>query len=317
MRSTHSKFIRLYGMPIGLLIVLLVVQGIYSNVPLFSLLNLKHILLETVSIALTALGLSYIMISGEGDLSFAGMFSLLTVIFAMVSNQFNNFTASFLAVCSVAIVVNLFIALLVTKLKFSSFIVSIAIMFMANGVEKGLHQQTTLVQDPTILSFSTIEFGLPLVVLIAAVAFVVSYFLINKTKFGFSLRIVGENKNAAIEAGINTNRMKIAAYIIAGFLIGLAASIESTRVGAIYEQGKFYMLPVFAGCFLGSSMFVPGRANVFGTLIGALFLGVIEKFMNMINVESHIVSIAQGVILIVAVGLVAYKNRDKIEQVSL
>lgn len=317
MRSQLNQFIRLYGMPIGLLILLLLVQGIFYKVPLFSLLNIKNILLETVSVALTALGLSYIMISGEGDLSFAGMFSLLTVIFALVANQVNSFSISLLTVFAAAVAVNLFIALLVTKLKFSSFIVSIAVMFMANGVEKALHQQTTLVQNPKILSFATIEFGIPLVILIAAIVYAISYLLINKTKFGFSMRIVGENKNAAIEAGINVNRMKVMAYLIAGLLIGLAAAIESTRVGAIYEQGKFYMLPVFAACFLGSSMFVPGRVNVFGTLIGALFLGVIEKFMNMINVESYIVSIAQGVILIVAVGLVAYKHRDKIEQIKL
>lgn len=317
MPNQFNKFIRLYGMPIGLLILLLLVQGIFHKVPLFSLLNIKHILLETVSIALTALGLSYIMISGEGDLSFAGMFSLLTVVFALVSNQLNSFTISFLSICATIVVVNLFIVLLVTKLKFSSFIVSIAIMFMANGVEKALHQQTTLIQDPNILSFAKIEFGLPLVVLIAAIVYVFSFFLINKTKFGFSLRIVGENKNAAIEAGINTNQMKVIAYIIAGLLIALAASIESTRVGAIYEQGKYYMLPVFAACFLGYSMFVPGRVNVFGTLIGALFLGVIEKFMNMISVESYLVSIAQGAILIIAVGLVAYRHREKIEQIKL
>jgi len=317
LRSQVNKFIRLYGMPFGLLILLVLVQGVYHQVPLFSLLNIKHILLETVSIALTALGLSYIMISGEGDLSFAGMFSLLTVAFALIANSTESFSISYLTVTAFAMLVNLLIAILVTKLKFSSFIVSIAIMFMANGVEKALHQQTTLIQNPGIVSFATIEFGLPQVVWLAAIVYGISYFLINKTKFGFSMRIVGENKNAAIEAGINTNKVKIFAYLIAGLLIGLAAAIESTRVGAIYEQGKFYMLPVFAACFLGSSMFVPGRVNVFGTLVGALFLGVIEKFMNMINVESYIVSIAQGAILIIAVGLVAYKNRDKIEQVKL
>lgn len=312
-----DQFLRRYGMPIGLLALVLFLQVIFRDVPLFSALNLKNILLETVSIALTALGLSYIMMCGEGDLSFAGMFSLLTVVFATLSNVLNKFSISFLGVLVVAIAVNLIIAFLVTRFQFSSFIVSVAVMFMANGVEKAFHQQTTLIQNQSILNFSTMSFGLPLVVWLTALAYLASYIAINKTQFGFSLRIVGENKNAAIEAGINSNKMKISAYVIAGFLIALASSVESTRVGAIYEQGKFYMLPVFAACFLGSSMFVPGRINVFGTLIGALFLGVIEKFMNMINVESYIVSIAQGIILIVAVGLVAFKNREKIVQIKL
>lgn len=308
---------RLYGMPVGLLVMVLLLQIAFIKVPLFSALNIKNILLETVSIAMTALGLSYIMMSGEGDLSFAGVFSLLTVVFAMVSNISDNFLVAFFAVLGIALAVNLTIAILVTKLKFSSFIVSIALMFMANGVEKALHQQTTLINNPDIVAFSRVGFGLPLIVWLLIVVYLVSYIVVNKTKFGFSLRIVGENNNAAIEAGINSKAMKISAYLIAALLIALAASVESTRVGAIYEQGKFYMLPVFAACFLGSSMFVPGRVNVVGTLVGALFLGVLEKFMNMINVESYIVSIAQGAVLIVSVGLVAFKSRDKIVQIKL
>jgi len=316
-KRNFDKFIRNYGLPLGLLALVLIIQIIFNKVPLFSLFNINNILLETVSIALTALGLSYIMMSGEGDLSFAGMFSLLTVVFATFANNTNSFIISYIIVSVIAVSVNLFIALLVTRLNFSSFIISIAIMFMANGVEKAFHQQTTLIQNPSILSFSRIEFGLPLVVWLMFIIYLVSYFVINKTKYGFSLRIVGENKNAAIEAGINSNRIKISAYIIAGLLIALASAVESTRVGAIYEQGKYYMLPVFAACFLGSSMFVPGRINIIGTLVGALFLGVLEKFMNMISVESYIVSIVQGIVLIVSVGLVAFKNRAKIVQVKL
>lgn len=317
MRNKFDKYMRSYGMPIGLLILVILLQAIFNKVPLFSALNIKHILLESVSIALAALGLSYIMMSGEGDLSFAGMFSLLTVIFATVSNLTNNFFIAYISVTVLAITVNLSIAALVTKLKFSSFIVSIAVMFMANGIEKAFHQQTTLIDDTAIVSFSTVEFGLPLIVWILFIVYTVSFLLINKTKFGFSLRIVGENNSAAIEAGINSNRMKISAYLIAGLLLGLASAVESTRVGAIYEQGKFYMLPVFAACYLGSSMFTPGRINVFGTFVGLLFLATIEKFMNMINVESYLVAIVQGIILIVAVGLVAFKNREKIVQIKL
>lgn len=317
MPNKLSKYVQAYAMPVGLLILVVLMQLVFNQVPLFSALNLKNILLETVSIALAALGLSYIMMSGEGDLSFAGMFSLLTVVFAIVSNSLNRFLVSFVTVALISITVYLMISLLVTRLKFSSFIVSIAVMFMANGVEKAFHQQTTLINNPSILSFSTIELGLPLVIWIMALIYLVSYFVINKTRFGFSLRIVGENKNAAVEAGINVNVMKVSAYVIAGLLLALAASIESTRVGAIYEQGKFYLLPVFAACYLGSSMFVPGRINVGGTLVGALFMGVLEKFMNMINVESYIVSLAQGIVLLVSVGLVAFKNRDKIEQIKL
>jgi ribose/xylose/arabinose/galactoside ABC-type transport system permease subunit len=103
-------------MPLGLLILVLLLQLVFRDVPLFSLLNMKNILLETVSISMTALGLTYIMISGEGDLSFAGLFSLLTVVFAVLANHLNQFSISFLAIAALAVGVNFVIAFLVTRL---------------------------------------------------------------------------------------------------------------------------------------------------------------------------------------------------------
>lgn len=317
MSNRLENFLRCYALPLGLVLLAVLVQVIFRDVPLFSLLNIKNILLQTASIALTALGLSFIMMGGEGDMSFAGMFSLLTVVFATVANKTNSFFLALVSVVFIGLFVNLVISLLVTKFRLSSFITSIAVMFMAIGVEKVFHQQTTLIQNEGILSFSTIEFGIPLVIWLMIFIYIIAYVLVYKTKYGFDLRIVGENRNAAIEAGIDVNWMKISSYLVAGLLIGFASAIESTRVGAIYQQGQFYMLPIFAAVYLGSSMFVPGRVNVVGTLFGAIFMGVIQKFLNMINVESFIVSIVQGGILIISVGIVAFKNREKITQVKL
>jgi ribose transport system permease protein len=190
-------------------------------------------------------------------------------------------------------------------------------MFMAIGIEKALHQQTTIINSKEIKAFSTVEFGLPIVVWLMILLFIASFLVVNKTKFGFELRIVGENKLAGIEAGINIQVMKIIAYIIAGSLLGLAATIESTRVGAIYLQGQNYMLPIFAACYLGSSMFIPGRVNILGTFVGALFMGIIGSFMKMMNVESYIIPIVQGTILIIAVGVASFRTRDKIQQVKV
>jgi ribose transport system permease protein len=317
MKENMHKSIQRYGMPIALLLLVVLLQVFNINVPLFSYLNIKNILLQTVSIALAALGVSYIMISGEGDMSFAGVFSLLTVVFAIIVNNVNSFIFGFIVVIIIALSINSFISLLVTKLNFSSFIVSIAVMFMAIGIEKALHQQTTIINSKEIKAFSTVEFGLPIVVWLMILLFIASFLVVNKTKFGFELRIVGENKLAGIEAGINIQVMKIIAYIIAGSLLGLAATIESTRVGAIYLQGQNYMLPIFAACYLGSSMFIPGRVNILGTFVGALFMGIIGSFMKMMNVESYIIPIVQGTILIIAVGVASFRTRDKIQQVKV
>lgn len=317
MKNSRNKIMQKYGMPLGLLMLVLLVQVLQPGVPLLSFNNIRNILMQTVSISLAALGLSYIMIGGEGDMSFSGMFSMLSVVFAMCANRTNHFGTAFIITLTVALLVNIMIALLVTRLHFSSFIVSIAVMFMANGIEKALHQQTTLIQNPGITAFSTISFGLPLVVLLMFVIYIVSYVVINKTRFGFHLRVVGENGDAGIEAGMDGRKLKLTAYVIAACLLTLAAVTESTRVGAIYEQGKNYMLPIFVACYLGSSMFVSGRVNIAGTFVGALFMGLADTFMKMMNVESYLIPIVQGGILILSVGLASYKSREQIQQVKV
>lgn len=312
-----SKQIQKYGMPVALLAVIVLLQLFNINVPLFSWLNIKNILMQNAAICLAALGLSFIMISGEGDMSFSGMFSMLAVVFAISVNNTGSFLIAFVLTVAIALAANLFISQMVTRFGFSSFIVSIAVMFMATGIEKALHQQTTLVQSEGVKAFASAEVGLPVIVWIFLVLFAAAYFVVGHTRFGFSLRVTGENKDAAIEAGMNVKRLKTLAYAIAAVLLALGAIIECNRVGAIYEQGKNYMLPIFAACYLGSSMFVPGRVNVAGTLVGALFVGLINGFMKMMNVESYIIPIVQGGILVLSVAISVFKNRDKIQQVKV
>lgn len=317
MGEKKLKLLQKYGLPVGLLLIVVMIQAFNMDLPMLSLGNLENILLQTASIGLAALGLSFIMISGEGDICFSTVFGMLAVIFSMTANKTGSFAAAFAADLGAALIVYLAIAFFVTKVQVSSFIVSITMMFMAGGVEKALHQQTTLVESESIRAFATVRFGLPLVVLIMFALYIASYIVVNKTRFGFHLRVVGENRSAGVEAGMNCTRMKIAAYIIAAFLMAMATTIESARVGAIYEQGKSYMLPIFTACYLGSSMFVPGRVNIVGTLVGTLFMGMVGNFMDLMNMSSFVISLVQGLILIVSVGISVFRDRDKIQQVKV
>ncbi len=310
-------FMRKFGLPIGLILLLIVLQLFNMGSPLLSFANIKNILMQNTATALTALGVTFIMISGEGDMSFSGMFSLLTTIFALSANQGFNYAISFAAILLVAVIVNTTIASLVTRLGFSSFIISIAFMFMANGIEGAVHKQTTLITAEGFTNFIKIEFGFALIVWVMLAVFVLAFILVHKTKFGFKLRVTGENVDSAIEAGINIKRMKMMAYLIAAFCIALGTSFEAARSGAIYNQGSSVMLPVFAACYLGSSMFVPGRVNVAGTLFGALFVSMIDGFMKMIGVESFMVYIVQGIILVLSVGISVWTNRKRIVQVQV
>ncbi len=313
--NLNTPFVQKFGLPIGLFAILLIVQLFRLDLPLLAWVNIKNTFKQYTSITLTALGLTFIMISGEGDMSFAGMYSLLTTIFALTINSTNSFGTSFVLVLAIALLVNIALVTLVTRFGFSSFIASIAVMFMAQGVERVLHKQTTNIVDKTLVNFVNIDFGFNFIVWAMLIIYAVSYFVIAKTKVGFKLRVTGENVHAGIEAGINVNKMKYMAYIAAALCIVLATVFETARTGAMYNQGSVVMLPIFAACYLGSSMFIPGRVNILGTLYGAMFVALMSSFMTTMGMQSYLISIIQGIILIASVGISVWRNRKRITQV--
>ncbi|MFI3128590.1 MAG: ABC transporter permease [Bacillota bacterium] len=313
--NLNTPFVQKYGLPIGLFAILLIVQLFRLDLPLLAWINIKNTFKQYTSITLTALGLTFIMISGEGDMSFAGMYSLLTTVFALTINSTGSFGTSFVLVLAIALLVNIALVTLVTRFGFSSFIASIAVMFMAQGVERVLHKQTTNIVDKTLVSFVNIDIGFNFIVWAMLIIYAVSYFVITRTKVGFKLRVTGENVHAGIEAGINVNKMKYMAYIAAALCIALATVFETARTGAMYNQGSVVMLPIFAACYLGSSMFIPGRVNILGTLYGAMFVALMSSFMTTMGMQSYLISIIQGVILIASVGISVWRNRKKITQV--
>ena len=128
------------------------------------------------------------------------------------------------------------------------------------------------------------------------------------------MRVVGESRDAAVESGINTRKYILLAYILAAVLLALGTIVETSRVGANYQQGMNYMVNVFAACYLGSSMFMLGRINVAGTFVGAFFIALIANIMQMMNIDAFMIALTQGVILIISVGISTFSTRDQIRQ---
>ena len=98
----------------------------------------------------------------------------------------------------------------------------------------------------------------------------------------------------------------------------LASTTEPIRYGgSIVGAGQSYMLPALSACYLGSTMFKPGRVNIAGTFIGVLFMICVSNFMTLLSFQYYFTPLVQGLILIFAVGLSSFKTRDTIQQVKV
>ena len=309
-----------FAMPVVLLLLILCMQLLRPDANLLSVENIKTIFLQTSVLGFLALGLSFVMIAGESDISFAGTLGMMSAVFTMLINAGVGYLPALLIVAVIGMLIACLIALAVTRFGFSAFIVSIAVMFMGLGIERSFNEGITIwMQSETVLGIGRMQIAGFFVLGWEVIAlFAIALVVVQKTGVGFELRIVGENRFAAREAGVADRRMKILAFVVAGALYGLASTTEPIRYGgSIVGAGQNYMLPALSACYLGSTMFKPGRVNIAGTFVGALFMICVSNFMTLLSAQYYFTPLVQGLILILAVGLSCFKNRATIQQVKI
>ena len=317
MKHKLSSFAVKYAMPLVLLCLVLLMNFIRPDANLLSWDNIKTILLQTCVLGFLALGLSFVMISGESDISFAGTLGMMSATFTLLSNGGMAFPLVILIVILIGVAYGLLISVLVTRGGFSAFIISIAVMFMGMGIERSYNEGVTIwLQPDSIKAIGRMQFGnVYILTWVMLVLYVIAFFVVRSTLFGFQLRMVGENRLASIEAGVKDRKIKILAFIIAGALYAVASATESIRIGgSIVSAGQSYMLPALTACYLGSTMFTPGRVNIAGSLVGALFMNIISNFMQLMNMQYFFTPLAQGLVLLLAVGISVFKHRHEIQQ---
>lgn len=316
----ENAFIAKYGMPLVLLALILALQMASPQVGLLQWGNLKTVLLQTSVLGFLALGLSFVMIAGESDISFAGTLGMMSATFTMLVNGGMGYLPALGVILLIGMAIGFVIALLVTQCGFSGFIISIAFMFMGLGVERSFNEGITiwLACESVLALGQTQLMGMYLFTWVLLILFAAAQFVVRKTIFGFQLRIIGENVQAGNESGVKAPVIRIAAFLIAGAMFAIASSIEPIRMGgSIVGAGQSYMLPALAACYLGSTMFTPGRVNIVGTLIGSLFMTIITNFMQLLSLPYYFPPLVQGVTLLIAVGISVFRMRDTIQQVKV
>ena len=154
--------------------------------------------------------------------------------------------------------------------------------------------------------------GIPTPVVVMVVIYVAFWFLLERTRFGRHVYAVGGNIEAARLAGINTKRVLLLDYTIAGAAAGLAGIIFSARVlSAQPTAGTNYELDAIAAVVLGGTALAGGRGRVLGTLVGALIIGVLSNGLVLMNVPFFYQLIIKGVVIVLAVALDSLRQYNR------
>jgi ribose transport system permease protein len=268
--------------------------------------NAEAILTLAAPSLIMAVGLTVVLVMQDFDLSFGAMIGLAggAVTTFIVTNNM-GFVLAIILVLLMGAAAGLLNGFMVSYLGGNSFIITLAMGTVLTGVEFALTHQATIYSGfpPTFLKIGQGTFlGLNNQIWIAFVAAVLMWALLDRTELGRYMYAIGGNQEAARLSGIRVKAFRVIGFIIVG-VAAAAVGILLISLSSSYSPngGATYLLPAFAAVFLGAAVFRPGEFNVPGTVVGVLFLGVIQTGLVMLNFETYVINLVQGGILIAAV----------------
>jgi ribose transport system permease protein len=276
--------------------------------------NLLNISNQIAVIAIIAIGMTMVIVTGGVDLSVGSQIALSAVISTLLIRYFGAEQASVLTVllCSLAAIgvcatLGLVSGSFVTLLGVPSFIVTLAVMLLADGFAYNVSAGATINEVPsafTWLGKGTTLGRLPNSAVLMVILYVIAHIVMTRTVFGRHLYAVGGNQQAAWLCGVPVKRVTIAAFVICGALAGLGGVLMASQLGAGSPNfGAKHELLVIAAVVVGGTSLAGGRGTMGGTLIGALILAVIANGMNLIGLESKRQQIVLGLVILTAVVL--------------
>jgi ribose/xylose/arabinose/galactoside ABC-type transport system permease subunit len=276
--------------------------------------NLSTLLRNTALDGVMACGMVVLMVAGVFDLSVGSMFSMVGVLTAwMMTAGHVPVPLAILAGLAIATVGGALNGLVVAKVRVNALITTLGTMQIFRGI-------AVLVGGPGIAnlppSFSQLGqaelFGFQSPIWLMLVVAVIGQWLLAKTRFFRKYYYIGANAKAAHLSGIPVDRMLIAAFALSGLLAGLAGMTFAARVAtASSTAGDAAELRIITAVILGGASLTGGRGTVWGTLVGVLFISLINNVMIFAALKSEWQSIVIGSILIVAVALDHFLSRKK------
>ena len=284
--------------------------------------NLLNIANQIAVIAIIAIGMTMVIITGGIDLSVGSLLALSAVLASKFIRDFaggvNASPAGMLLACLAAIVlcgiVGAFSGAMITRFGIPPFIVTLAMMLVGSGCAFILAKGQSIYQIPD--SFVWLGRGadlvnLPNAVVLMIVLYALAHVVMSRMTLGRYLYAVGGNREAARLSGVPVQRVLLFAYVASALLAGLGGVIMASQLkSGSATYGNMYELYVIAAVVVGGTSLSGGEGKMLGTLTGAFTIAVIQNGMNLTNVESYTQKVVLGLVILGAVLLDKIRHRQ-------
>ena len=292
----------------ALVLVLAVVSPTFRTVD-----NISDIARAAVFLAIGAFAMTFIILMGEIDLSIGAVASLSGVVAALQLSQGASIAQAVTAAMLTGLIMGLLNGLFIVYGKVASFIVTLATFYVAQGLSLSLTEGQTITfsneQFQQLFALGSI-WGIPAPVALVLVVFIILTWLLQRTPFGQDIYAIGGNRTSARMLGLPVDRTRIIAFAMAGLLMGIAALGLIARIGNARSDGGIGLeFDAIAAVVIGGTSFSGGRGSLTRTVVGVLFISVINNGLALMNVNFNVQQVVKGVIVIVAVVIDQWARR--------
>jgi inositol transport system permease protein len=321
---TAKGIFRKYGIVIVLILMIILLSIIAPG--FLSTTNIFNVLTQSCIFGIMALGMTFVIIAKGIDLSVGSVLAFAGVVAASFGQIAEATEKYFPNMPVLPVIVPIFIALaigagcgfingaLIAKTGIPAFIATLGMQTVARGfalLYTSGRPVSNLVPPLTFLGDKIFNV-IPVPVIIFFIMIVISYVLLNKTRFGKNTYAIGGNITAAEVSGVNVSKYLILIYTFCGLLAGLAAIVFAGRVGSVHPgAADGYELTAIASTTIGGTSHSGGIGTIGGAFVGALVLAVLRNGFTLLGVNAYWQKVAEGVIIVVAVIIDMRKNAKR------
>jgi len=308
--QTPAKWLNRSGPVLGLFLVCLIFAFLVG--PQFlNPGNLELIARQTAIVAVAAIGMTVVIASAGIDLSVGSVVSLSTVVMALLLRSGVPAFAAVGGAVAAGVLCGAIVGLLVTRLRLLPFIVTLGMMLIARGAAKGLADEqrveapvtwiNDLLRSPSgAQSWLLLPVGVWAIIALS----LMTAAMLEYTRFGRHIFAIGSNERTARLCGVPVEACKLAVYSIGAGFAGLAGVMEFSKLSVGDPTVAVGLeLDVIAAVIIGGGSLLGGRGSIFGTLIGATIMAVIQLGSSQRGLPNWVQQIVTGIIIILAVAL--------------
>ncbi len=313
MNKGFLDYLRRYS----LLIILVILCGAFGAMePRFvSGENFINIFRQASIMGVLAIGLTFVVVSGEIDMSFGANSSLAAVLSLILLIAGVNVVLIWFLILVLALFIGYLNALVVLRLKVPALLGTIGSWLTIGGIVAWMANGATVWTSKYPPIFEVLGRGrvfgfIPVPVVTLVIVAILGVLFLEHTVLGRYFYAVGGNANAATHAGISTNRVKTTAFLLMGFLAGIAGlTMSSMFSSATPTVGQQFFFTAIIAVYLGSIFLKDGVPNLWGTVVACLFLAVISNGFNMIGLMYWHEQTAQGILMIIAISMITFVSK--------